>query len=186
VIVTRQVALLRGVNVGKGNRIAMADLRKLLAGLGCAEVKTLLNSGNAVFSSPRASARDAAARIGKALAAKLDVPVRVLVLTGPEMDTVIAENPLGKIAASPSRLLVAVWGDPSDRAKLLPLMKHGWGAEALGIGSRAAYLWCPEGIIVSELSKAVNRALGDSVTSRNWSTMLKLKALLDDAPPKAG
>jgi uncharacterized protein (DUF1697 family) len=166
------------VNVGKGNRIAMADLRELLGGLGYTEVKTLLNSGNAVFSSPRASAQDAAARIGKALAAKLEVPGRVVVLSAAEMDLVIAENPLQKIAVNPSRLLVAVWGAPSDRAKLVPLTKQEWGAEALGLGSRAAYLWCAEGIIVSELSKAVNKALRDSVTSRNWSTMLKLQAML--------
>jgi uncharacterized protein (DUF1697 family) len=174
----RMAALLRGVNVGKGNRVSMAELRELLGALGCREVKTLLNSGNAVFLSPMRTAQDAAARIEKALAAKLDLTVRVVVLTAAEMDHIVAENPLLEIAANPSRLLVAVWGAPSDRAKLLPLAKQRWGAEALGIGSRAAYLWCPEGSIVSELNTAVNKALGDSVTTRNWATTLKLKAML--------
>jgi uncharacterized protein (DUF1697 family) len=178
VTVTRQVALLRGVNVGKGNRIAMAALRELLGGLGYTDVTTLLNSGNAVFSSPKDSAKEATARIGKALAAKLGIAVRVVVLTAAEMDLVIAENPLQKVAVNASRLLAAVWSVPSDRAKLLPLSKQDWGGEALGIGSRSAYLWCAEGIIVSELSKAVNKALGDSVTSRNWATVLKLQAML--------
>ena len=40
------IALLRGVNVGRAKRVAMADLRSLLEGLGCTEVRTLLNSGN--------------------------------------------------------------------------------------------------------------------------------------------
>jgi uncharacterized protein (DUF1697 family) len=175
---TMMAALLRGVNVGRGNRISMADLRALLGGLGYAEVRTLLNSGNAVFSSAKGSAQEASARIAKALAAELNVPVRVVVLTAAELDRVLSENPLQKIAVNPSRLLVAVWGASSDGAKLAPLAKQQWGAEALGIGSRAAYLWCPQGIIVSELSKAVNRALGDSVTGRNWSTMLKLRGML--------
>jgi uncharacterized protein (DUF1697 family) len=175
---TRLVALLRGVNVGKGNRIAMADLRKLLEDLGSREVRTLLNSGNAVFDGTSARAGDAAARMEKSLAEKLDMPVRVVVLTAAEMYRVVAENPLGKIAVNPSRLVVAVWGAPSDRAKVASLATQAWGAEVLGIGSRAAYLWCPEGIFVSKLSKAVNNSLGDSVTSRNWATMLKLREML--------
>ena len=73
---------------------------------------------------------------------------------------------------------MAVWGAPSDGAKLQDLAKQDWGKEALGIGSRAAYLWCADGVADSELSKAVNRALGGSVTSRNWSTMLKLQEML--------
>ncbi|MHB8792788.1 MAG: DUF1697 domain-containing protein [Thermoleophilia bacterium] len=47
----RYVALLRGINVGKGARVPMKDLKALLEGLGVAEVATYLNSGNAVFSS---------------------------------------------------------------------------------------------------------------------------------------
>jgi uncharacterized protein (DUF1697 family) len=177
-VAVRQVALLRGVNVGRGNRISMADLRALLSGLGCEEVRTLLNSGNAVFSSAKGSAKDAAARIEKALAATLGAPVRVIVLTAAELDRVLFENPLGKIATNPSRLLVAVWGATSNGAKLQDLAKQEWGKEALGIGSRAAYLWCADGVADSELSKSVNRALGDSVTSRNWSTMLRLQGML--------
>ena len=45
---TRHVALLRGINVGRAKRIAMADLRALVEGLGFGEVRTLLNSGNAI------------------------------------------------------------------------------------------------------------------------------------------
>ncbi len=49
--------------------------------------------------------------------------------------------------------------------------------EALALGARVAYLWCPEGVIASPLSETVNRLLGDAVTSRNWTTMIKLAAL---------
>lgn len=44
------VALLRGINVGRVKRLAMADLRALIEGLGYGDVRTLLNSGNVVFS----------------------------------------------------------------------------------------------------------------------------------------
>ena len=43
------VALLRGVNVGRAKRVPMADWRALLEELGCEGVRTILNSGNAVF-----------------------------------------------------------------------------------------------------------------------------------------
>src|SRR5262245_8002074 len=78
-----QVALLRGINVGTAKRVAMADLRALVEGLGYGDVRTLLNSGNVVFSVPRTAKGDPAARIEKALAAKLGVSSRILVLRDP-------------------------------------------------------------------------------------------------------
>ena len=48
---TRYVALLRGINVGRNKRIAMADLRSLCEGLGFEHVRTLLQSGNVVLDS---------------------------------------------------------------------------------------------------------------------------------------
>ncbi len=48
----RQAALLRGVNVGPAKRVAMADLRALVEGLGYTDVRTLLNSGNVVYTAP--------------------------------------------------------------------------------------------------------------------------------------
>ena len=81
------VALLRGINVGKAKRIAMADLRTLCESLGYGHVQTLLNSGNLVFSAPRADPR-AAVRIEKEIASRLGVQSRVLVITGSELDAV--------------------------------------------------------------------------------------------------
>ena len=173
----RQVALLRGINVGKAKRVAMADLRKLVEGLGYTDVRTLLNSGNVVFTAPGAARGGAAARIEKAMTARLHVPSRVTVLTEAEFAAVVKENPLERIATNPSRLLVGFLSRASDRALLKPLEKQSWKPEALAVGSRAAYLWCPEGMIESPLAKALARALGDAVTTRNWATVTKLHAL---------
>jgi uncharacterized protein (DUF1697 family) len=173
----RHVALIRGINVGRAKRVAMADLRALVESLGYLDVRTLLNSGNVVFTAPRAAA-GAAARIEKGLAERLGVPARVTVLTAAELAAAVAENPLLEIAREPSRLLVAVLADPVDRRRLAPLLAEDWSPEALALGARVAYLWCPEGVLASRLAEAVGRALGDAVTTRNWATLTKLEALL--------
>jgi uncharacterized protein (DUF1697 family) len=176
---SRQAALLRGVNVGRANRVAMADLRALAEDLGMKDPRTLLNSGNVVFTAPMGTPRDSAGRMEKALHEKLGVTCRVVVLSAEELADVIARNPLLSKAHDPARLLVAVLADPSDRVKLAPLEKEDWGSDALAVGPRAAYLWCAEGVIASALNAAVNRTLGTGVTSRNWATMLKLQEMLE-------
>ena len=123
----RQVALLRGVNVGRAKRVAMADLRALVSDLGYREVGTLLNSGNVVFTCARGTARESAARIEEALEKKLGVTARVFGLSAGELAAVIARNPLLSIADNPSRLMVAVLADPSDRARIAHLEKQDVG-----------------------------------------------------------
>lgn len=172
----RKVALLRGVNVGRAKRVAMADLRALVEALGYGEVRTVLGSGNVVFTAPGAAA-ESARRIEAALASKLGLVSRVTVLTAADLAAVVAENPLRQGAESPSRLLVAILSRPADRARLDPLMGRDWTPDALALGARVAYLWCPLGILVSPLAQAVGRALGEWATTRNWATVLKLNAL---------
>jgi uncharacterized protein (DUF1697 family) len=176
-MVRRHIALLRGINVGHAKRVAMADLRAVVAGLGYLDVRTLLNSGNVVFTVPGAARGDPAARIEHAIAAHLGVSSRVTVLTGAELQAIIGGNPLTGIASNPSRLLVTVLTKPADRTRLTPLTREDWSPEALGLGARVAYVWCPDGMIESRLAKAVGRILGDSATTRNWATMTKLQAL---------
>jgi uncharacterized protein (DUF1697 family) len=177
-MVRRQIALLRGINVGRAKRVAMADLRAVVASLGYLDVRTLLNSGNVVFTVPGAARGDPAARIEHAIAAHLGVTSRVTVLTGAELEAIIDGNPMGGIAGDPSRLLVTVLTKPADRARLTPLMREDWSPEALGLGARVAYLWCPSGMIESRLAQAVGRIVGNGATTRNWATMTKLQALV--------
>jgi uncharacterized protein (DUF1697 family) len=174
------VALLRGINVGKAKRVAMADLRGLCERLGYSDVRTLLNSGNVVFSAPRADAK-AATRIQKAIAEQLGVGSRVVVITGAELEAIIADNPLTECDANPSRFLVTVLASDADRARLERLAVQGWGAERIELGPRAAYVWCANGILESKVLTALGKALGDAGTSRNWATMKKLHALTQTA-----
>jgi uncharacterized protein (DUF1697 family) len=178
----RHVALIRGINVGRAKRVAMADLRALVEGLGYRDVRTLLNSGNVVFSASGAASANAAARIEKAMAATLGVPARVTVLTAAEVAAAVADNPMLEVANDHSRLMVAFPSAAADRRRLTPLTVEDWAPEALAIGSRVAYLWCPAGVIASPLSEAVGRILKDGVTTRNWATVTKLHALAGDRP----
>ncbi|MGO4380568.1 DUF1697 domain-containing protein [Pseudoduganella sp. RAF53_2] len=173
----RQIALLRGINVGRAKRIAMADLRKLLTGLGFADVRTLLNSGNVVFDCEARDARLSATRIEEALVMRLGVAARVTVLDAEQLDGVVEDNSLCEVADDHSRLLVAVLNNPADRAKLEPLAHQDWKPEAFALGRWAAYIWCADGILASRAAAAMGKAVGDAVTTRNWSTINKLHAL---------
>ncbi len=102
--------------------------------------RTLLNSDNVVFTG---GGRDAAARIEEALAARLGVAARIIVLAAAELAAAVAENPLLEVAGDPSRLLVAVLADPADRKRLASLAGQDWTPEALALGARVAYPGVP-------------------------------------------
>jgi uncharacterized protein (DUF1697 family) len=174
----RYVALLRGINVGRAKRVAMADLRLLLSEAGFEDVSTLLNSGNVVFSSTRTDVETHAANIRKALQDKSGVDAAVVVLSSVSVDAIIASNPLRKVATEPSRLLVAFAQKAASLSALKELAARDWSPERLEIGKLAAYLWCPEGVIASKAIPAVERALDDGVTMRNWGTLEKIQTQL--------
>jgi len=172
------VALFRGINVGKAKRIAMADLRALLESLRYTGVRTLLNSGNAVFTG-RAGAPDThAARIRAAVAKKLGVDAAVIVKSGKDIAGVIAGNALDKVATNPSRLLVALTADAKQLGALKALAARDWSPEKVHVGKHAAYVWCARGILESQALEALLRAPGPGVTTRNWTTLGRIHALM--------
>jgi uncharacterized protein (DUF1697 family) len=181
------VALLRGVNnPGKGARVSMADLRALFERLGFRDARTLLNSGNVVFSAPAGSTpRSLRARIEAGLASELGVAVRVIVLSARDVAAVVREDPFGDVATNPSWQLVVVPAAASDLARVRPLLGERWAPEALGVGSRAAYLWCAKGVAKSPLWAAVERALERTGTARNIATMKRLLAAVRERPSPA-
>ncbi len=170
------VALLRGINVGRAKRIAMADLRALMTGLGYHDVRTLLNSGNILFSSTEVGAGQLERKIGDAIQADLAVSTQVIVVSAAVLATIIDESPLNSVAVDSSRYLVAFTSHPANLNTAKPLLGQDWEAERLAIGKAAAYLWCPGGVHDSKLVKAFSRAMQDIVTTRNWSTVLKLQS----------
>lgn len=170
------IALIRGINVGRGKRVSMADLRGLVAGLGHTNVRTLMNSGNVLFQSKRPNTAKLSAGIEAAIMAKCGFSAMVTVITALELASIIDENPLLKIAEDHSRHLVAFVVHPRLLAPLRPMLKEIWTPDSLAIGSRAAYLWCSTGVLEGKLNLAFARKAGASVTTRNWATVLKLQA----------
>ena len=173
---TRCVALLRGINVGRAKRVPMAGLRGLLEKLGYTDVRTVLNSGNAVFQAPRPGVGRMAREIEAALESRFGFPVPVIVLTARELDDIVAGNTLRRAGRDPSRLLVAFVAGRAALAEARTLLVKSWTPDALAVGDRAAYLWCAGGIIESKLMQAFTRATGEAATTRNWATVLKLQA----------
>ncbi len=180
----RYIALLRGVNVGRAKRVAMADLRKLIGDLGYTGVRSVLNSGNVVFSGPPRPQEAVAAEIEEALVLKLGVAARTLVLEREELAAIVAANPLLDVAADHARLLIFILASDQLREAVEPLCRQDWQPGAVALGARAVYVWCPEGILDSAAAQALGKQLGDATTSRNWSTLSKLHALCSEAAPR--
>ncbi len=179
------VALFRGLNVTAKRRVDMAELRALLEELGYHDVRTVLGTGNALLSAPTLPPLQAAAQIEQAFAARFGFESRTTVLTGAELAAMVEENPLLDVATDATRLCVGVLADPDDRKLLRPLLARGWAPEDLAVGVRAAYLWCPGGLIASPLASAVQAAVASAVTMRSWDAMLKLAAAAAGGPATA-
>lgn len=176
-----RIALIRGINVGKAKRIAMADLKAIVAGLGHGNVRTLLNSGNVVFECVRNDSSGTARAIHTAIAARTGISAQVIVVTARELATVVRENPFPAAANEPSRFLVAFVTEPRELERIASLTKSSWVPDQLALGSRAAYVWCITGILESKLANSVMKAMGDTATTRNWSTVIKLHAMASPA-----
>jgi uncharacterized protein (DUF1697 family) len=177
-VTTRYVALLRGVNVGTHNRVAMIDLRRVMTGLGFQDVRTYLQSGNIVFAGPDAPNESVERAIGERITAELGMSVAVLVRTGGEMRDVVARNPLP--TDDPARLVVLFLSAPPDPARVAEIAPERYAPERFAVLPGRIYLYCANGILESELTKVFSdRRLGCAVTARNWNTVAKVAELLD-------
>lgn len=182
-MMTRLVALLRGINVGRAKRVSMAELRTMLAGLGYTDVATLLQSGNAIFSCPPPAAATAAADIEQALRKELGISSKVIVRTAAGLAGTVARAPLLDLVTDPSRYLVGFLSGDPDPEGVRALVALDAAPDQLRIIGRELYLWCPGGILASPLSKTPwERLLGVDVTMRNWNTVSRLVALSGEEP----
>jgi uncharacterized protein (DUF1697 family) len=173
------ICFLRGVNVGGKGKVPMADLRALFEDHGCKSVKTVLQSGNVVF-----SATGSGATLARKLEAAIEETFRckseIQVLTLPELRCIVDDNPFpAEARKDPSHLLVhflpkAPAKDAS--AKMTTLAAPG---ERLALTSAAAYVFYAHGIASSKLAGGIDRALGVRGTGRNWNTVTKMLALAE-------
>lgn len=178
--VARQVALLRGINLGARRRVSMAELRELCGEHGCADVRTHLRSGNVVFASqqpPERLERELAERIRE----KFEIDVPVLVRTRDDLAAVIDRDPFGAIADDPKRYQVSFLSSELDPQVATDLQAARLAPERVVVDGREIYAWHPDGIQRSPLAALLtDRRLGVTATARNWNTVTKLLALADE------
>jgi uncharacterized protein (DUF1697 family) len=175
-----QIALLRGINVGSHNRIAMADLRELLVGLGYGDARTLVQSGNIVLSADDSS-EQLARKLEREIAGKFGVESPVVVRTREELAAVVALNPLGDIADQLKLYQVSFLSAEPEAEALKKIMAVDVTPERFVHDGREIYAWHPEGIQSSKLARLLSdKRLGVTVTARNWTTTTKLLEMADE------
>ena len=164
--VARYVALLRAVNLGSTNKVSMAELRALLESLGLSDVRTLLTSGNAAFTSPR---KVTPARLESAICDRFGIDTAVMVRTTAELRRIVENNPF--TAADPARVHVGFMErkPPSvtlDLERFLP--------EECVVAGREVYFHLPNGMGNTKLHAYVNKQLKVPMTVRTLGTVTKL------------
>lgn len=175
----RLAAMLRSVNVGGRNRLAMVDLRQVVSSLGFDEVTTYLQSGNVVFTGPGTPGSVARAIEGR-LTADLGLGVPVVVRSKPELKKVLGANPLLAGRVDPKTVHVTFLAERPAASKVTELegLAGSFGSDRFEIEGTHVYLHCPGGYSETKLNNTyLERRLGVTATTRNWRTVTALAEL---------
>jgi uncharacterized protein (DUF1697 family) len=183
------VALLRGINVGGNNKVAMADLRDTVAALGHTGVSTYIQSGNVLFTARDGAAQDTAALaadLERAIAEAFGLRLRVVVLSREELAQVISDNPY-RDEPNPRYVHAMVFpaepGQPVRESVAVAEQQAAakGGHDSATVVGRTLFLHTPDGYGRSELAARLARARGPAAagTARNFATVTKLLALCD-------
>lgn len=159
--------MLRAVNVG-GTKLPMTALSAMCEDAGFEQVRTYINSGNAVFRT-RAGERRIKALLETRLASYAGRPVGVLVRSAGETASVLTRNPFRR---HPTNRTVAIFPDDSPPADALEAAR-GRKAELLALGTREIYVMYADGIAHSRLVMPA----AEAGTARNMNTIARLAAM---------
>lgn len=169
---TTYAALLRGINVGGNRKVPMAELRGLLSGLGWSDVRTYLQSGNAVFSTDEP---DPGPRLEQAIAEHFGFEVRCLVRTAAELREVAAACPLPAAELDPAKLLVLFYEETPGPGHFTSVDPERYAPDEFHPVGRAVYCYFPNGMGRSKLADALTALRPQLVcTGRNWRTVQRL------------
>jgi uncharacterized protein (DUF1697 family) len=172
----KHVVLLRGINIGPRNRIAMPALREALEDAGFTEVQTYLQSGNVVLES-RAKAETVQRKVEKLIEERFGLQIAVVVRTRAQLAAVVKRNPHAKVATEPKRYQVTFLSKKLTAKVAKELKEAAAPDERVVVAGREVYAWHPKTIARSKLwSKLAGKDLGVTATSRNWTTV---EALLE-------
>jgi uncharacterized protein (DUF1697 family) len=170
----RRIALLRGINVGPHKRVAMPELRELLASAGFEDVQTYVQSGNVVLLSD-APPDQLEQELERLVAERFGFGVDAIVRTAEELEQVMTRNPLADVAVNPKRYQVSFLSAELDERRARELAELATDAERFVAIGRELYAWHPEGVARSKLwAKLASTSLGVKATARNWATVTTL------------
>jgi uncharacterized protein (DUF1697 family) len=176
----RRIVLLRGINLGSRNRIAMPKLRTALEDAGFDDVRTYLQSGNVVLS----SRGNPAEPVRRLIAKEFGLDIAVVTRTHAELAEIVAHNPLAKVARNPKRYQVSFCEAKPSRAVMRLIEEAAAPAERVVVHGREIYAWHPETIARSKLwTLLAGQKLGVTATARNWTTVQQLLELADAPAP---
>jgi uncharacterized protein (DUF1697 family) len=174
--VNQYVALFRAINVGGNNILPMKDLVALLEGLGCTQVKTYIQSGNAVFSTDREQKDELAQAISAAIQESHGFQPKVLLLSADELKDAFANSPFETTDGKALHFYFLTTQPQTPDLAGLEALKT--GNEAFKLGASVFYLYVPDGIGRSKLAEKVERLLGVPATARNLNTVNKLITMI--------
>lgn len=178
-LMPRYALLLRGVNVGTKNSLPMAELRAMLMKLGCTDVQTYVQSGNAVFDTKLSEAALTKA-IEHTLEGYMGRPIATTLRTLAQLQAIVEGNPFATVATQPTYLCVTFLSHAPTKTEIAPLHAQVWKPELFKVVDKEIYTWHPSGQGRSPLAAALGKlSLRGAVTTRNWNTVLKLVAMLD-------
>lgn len=172
------IALLRGINVGGRNRIAMNDLRGVCEGLGWDWVETCLQTGNIVFASSQSTA-SLESRLELAIQSKFALSIPVVSRRLGDFERILNASPLLEEARDdPSHVILYLSKSPVREAAQEELQGRAGSGERVIRTEDALWIHFPNGIGRSKLTpQAIDDAVGSLATGRNWKTAWKIRLL---------
>ncbi|MCT9075524.1 DUF1697 domain-containing protein [Streptomyces fulvoviolaceus] len=174
---TTYAALLRGINVGGSRKVPMADLRTLMEGLGHDDVRTYLQSGQAVFTADHGDEESLAAELAGAIEKRFGFAVDVIVRDHAYLKAIAEDCPFPAAELEAKQLHVTYFSAPVDADRFAEIDRDTYLPEEFRLGDRALYLYAPNGLGRSKLAEHLSKPRvnkGVIATSRNWNTVVKL------------
>jgi uncharacterized protein (DUF1697 family) len=179
------VALLRGINVGGKNILPMKDLAAMFVAAGCTGVRTYIQSGNVVFSAPAAVVHQLPDRISKAIEKRFGYRIPVIVRTSNDLARAIRDNPFLKPGVDEKPLHIYFLADLPVAAAIAALDANRSAPDVFHVRSCEIYLHLPNGMARTKLTNAYfDSKLNTISTARNWATVQKLLAMMEEATNK--
>ena len=175
----RRVALLRGINVGRATRIAMADLRACTEAAGCREVSTVLATGNVVLTDPRPPA-ELRSVLEAAFATRFSYNAVVQVLSRAELDSAASSYPFATLDEHHDYLVFADHPEVTERVvEAMAVAIDAEGTEAVAAGPGCVFWRVPRGATLTSAAAAVldTPDVRQHLTTRNLNTVRRILAV---------